>query len=131
MFLTKECDYAVRIIRALADLETKSVGSICEREQIPLRFSYKIIKKLEHAGIVRSHRGVYGGYQLIKTPDSLTLFDIVSVVDENLFLNECLRPDSDCPRNSDGNYCGVHAELERIQAILINSLREKTMDLVF
>jgi len=130
MFLTKECDYAIRILRGLADLETKPVGYICQREQIPLRFAYKIIKKLEHAGIVRAHRGVYGGYQLIKKPDVLTLFDVVSVIDENLFLNECLQPNSDCPRNSGENYCGVHAELARVQTILINALKEKTIDLL-
>jgi len=130
MFLTKECDYAIRILRDLADLETKPVGSVCQREQIPLRFAYKIIKKLERAGIVRAHRGVYGGYQLIKKPDSLTLFDIVSVIDENLFLNECLRPNSDCPRNSGKNYCGVHSELGRIQCLLTKALNEKTIDLL-
>jgi len=130
MFFTKECDYAIRIVRDLADLEIKSVGSICRREEIPLRFAYKIIKKLEHAGIVRAHRGVHGGYQLIKKRDGLTLFDIVNVIDENLFLNECLRLNSDCPRNSGENYCGIHAEFGRIQALLVNALKEKTMDLL-
>jgi Rrf2 family protein len=130
MFLTKECDYAIRIVRELANLEIKPVGSICEREHVPLRFAYKILKKLERAGIVCSHRGVYGGYQLARRPDSVTLFEIVSSVDENLFLNECLRPDSDCPLNAGKNICGVHVELEHLQSLIVAALKEKTMDLL-
>jgi Rrf2 family protein len=130
MFLTKECDYAIRIIRDLADLEIKAAVTICEREHVPLRFAYKILKKLELAGIVCSYRGVYGGYQLVKNPHSLTLFEIVSSVDEDLFLNECLRPDSDCPLNSGKKVCGVHVELERLQRLIVNFLHEKTMDLL-
>ena len=130
MFLTRECDYAIRVVRDLADLETKSVGGICEREHIPLRFAYKILKKLEHAGIVCSYRGVHGGYRLAKKPEEVTLFEIANAVDENLLLNECLRPGDKCPNNSDGKLCGVHEELGRIQAVLVNELKEKTMDLV-
>ena len=127
MFLTKECDYAIRVVRGLASLETKSVRTICDREHIPLPFAYKILKKLEHAGIVRAHRGNAGGYQLIKAPDDVTLINIVQAVDEHLFLNECLREGHVCPHNSNGNSCGVHQEFARIQRILINALSEKTI----
>ena len=131
MFLTRECDYAVRVVRNLANLEMNTVGSICERENIPAPFAYKILKKLEHAGIVKSRRGADGGYQLIKDPESITLHDIVAAVDKRLFINECLRQDYMCPRNINGNSCGVHDELSRIQDIVVNALKEKSMyDLV-
>ena len=127
MFLTKECDYAIRIVRSLADLEKKSVKTICDSEHIPQFFAYKILKKLEYAGIVLSHRGALGGYQLAKKPDDVTLYSIVSAVEEGLFLSECLQMDN-CPHNSNGNNCGVHQELKRIQELVISSLKEKTMD---
>jgi len=128
MFLTRECDYAIRVVRDLADLQMKSVRVICEREQIPLPFAYKILKKLEHANIVCSYRGVAGGYQLAKMPNSIRLVDIVSAVDEHLFLNECLEHGYLCERNVSGISCGVHRELTRIQNILVEALSEKTMD---
>ena len=34
MLITRECDYAVRVIRALSGAERLSVGEICEREEI-------------------------------------------------------------------------------------------------
>ena len=131
MFLTKECDYAIRVVRSLIDFEKKTVRAICEYEHIPFSFAYKILKKLEHAGIVLSHRGALGGYQLAKKPEEITLYKIVSVIEENLFLNECLQEGHTCPHNSQGNYCGVHKELERIQGLLISALNEKTIDRVF
>ena len=128
MFLTKECDYGIRIVRALADLEIKNVRTICECEYMPRNFAYKILKKLENVGIVKSHRGPYGGYQLAKKSDSITLFDIIDAIDAKALINECLYPGNTCPNNSDGNYCGVHSELERIQALVVAVLKEKTMD---
>jgi Rrf2 family protein len=130
MFLTKECDYAIRVVRVLADMEKKSAKTIGVRGHIPHPFAYKILKKLERAGLVHSHRGALGGYQLAKKPDTITLLEIIKIVDENLFLNECLQPEHTCPHNSAENYCSVHKEFERIQGILINALQEKTIDLL-
>jgi len=131
MFLTKECDYAIRVVRALAGMEKKSAKMICEREYIPAPFAYKILNKLEHAGIVCSYRGTLGGYQLAKKLDCITLFDVINAVDENLFINECLQPGHVCPHNTNGSRCSVHQDLERIQNGLIISLKEKTLDRFF
>ena len=127
MFLTKECDYAIRVVRGLADTRMKPVGDICDNEQVPRPFAYKILKKLVRAGIVTSYRGAGGGYRLIKEPEELTLLEIVSAVDGSLFINECLRPGFVCARSSEGKNCSVHTELRRVQEILMTALSEKTM----
>ena len=127
MFLTKECDYAIRIVRELADMEKKSVKTICDREQVPRPFAYKILKRLENAGLVSASRGTAGGYTLVKSPDNVTLLEIVKAVDSRLFLNECLLPGYSCPHNSNGNYCGVHKEFSRVQKLLIYALNEKSI----
>ena len=127
MFLTRECDYAIRTVRDLADMQMKPVGDICRREQIPRPFAYKILKKLEQAGIVNSFRGASGGYMLAKEPAELTLYDIVMAMDERFFLNECLLPSYNCPRNTEGHPCGVHGEMDRLQKALMEALSEKNM----
>ena len=76
MFITRECDYAVRVVRSLAGQEKLSVGEICEMEGITAPFAYKILKKLEQAGYVKGYRGVHGGYMLQRKPESLTLLDV-------------------------------------------------------
>ena len=127
MFLTKECDYAIRVVRELADLEMRPVKTICDHEHIPPPFAYKILKKLDRAGIVVSRRGATGGYQLAKTPESISLFDIVSAIDNHLFLNACLQDGHICSRNEDGDSCNVHKELTKLQEVVVNALLGKNM----
>ena len=127
MFLTRECDYGIRVVRALADNEKRTVKTICEMENIPQQYAYKILKKLENAGIVKSSRGPDGGYHLVKSPTSFSIFDIITAVDENLFLNECLKEGQECSRNTEDAPCAVHFELERIQNMLIEELKCKNM----
>ena len=50
MLFTKECDYAIRIMRALSSGELISVSRICEMEHLPSAMTYKIYQK---AGKVR------------------------------------------------------------------------------
>jgi len=128
VYFTKECDYAVRVVRALAHGEVMPGSQIAERELIPLQFCYKILKKLERAGIVSSFRGAAGGYRLKKKLNKITLIDIVTAIDEKLYLNECLLPKKICKRNSNGNTCGVHHELARVQELVGQALSENTMD---
>ena len=57
MFITRECDYAVRVIRALAGESRLSVSEICEKESITAPFAYKILKKLQEAGACKGVPG--------------------------------------------------------------------------
>lgn len=127
MLITRECDYAVRAVRALAEHEKKTVKEICDIEHIPHQYAYKILKKLEKAGIVASSRGVNGGYILLKDLNSFSLSDIFFAIENELFLNECQQAGYQCRHNQDKNPCKVHSELCRIQNELAKSLSEKTM----
>ena len=128
MLLTKECDYAIRIVRGLADGTIRSVKSLSELELVPIPFAYKILKKLEKGKIVVAHRGNAGGYQLVCDLGELTLFDILEKIDQRLLLNECLQEGYQCPRNDDGNPCTVHKELCRLQSMLADGLTEKSIN---
>jgi len=127
MYLTKECDYGLRIIRALASGEKTTAEEICAAENIPGQFAYKILKKLERAGYLQSSRGRDGGYWLVRPLNSFSIYDIVSSVDEILYINECLREDRPCKRNHPDEPCAVHKELERVQKVLVDELSGKTI----
>ena len=128
MLLTKECDYSVRILRALADGQKKTVKEICVSQHIPGQYAYKIIKKLEHGGFVQSMRGRDGGYLLSKTLNSFTLYDVIMAIDENLFIFECLREDKFCTFKNSNQPCEVHLEFDRLQKGLIADIKLKTLD---
>jgi Rrf2 family protein len=127
MFITREVDYAIRILRELSGHGRKTVQEICEHEQVPHQYSYKILKKLEKGALVQSFRGASGGYTLARHAMDITLFDVIRAIDHDLLLNECLGHDYRCPMNSGGKYCGVHSELCRIQDVLVAALKEKTL----
>ena len=82
MIITKRSDYALRVCRVLKDGKTHNVRDICEQEDIPKAFAYKIIRELEQSGIVKSERGKEGGYYLNRKLEDLTVYDIVSVTEE-------------------------------------------------
>ena len=128
VLLTRECDYALRTVRALAQGGRQSVGSICREEHLPHQYAYKILKKLEHAQIVRSFRGIHGGYELCRPLDRLTIYDVLAAIDDSLFINECLEEDYRCPNNLHHWPCRLHEEFRRLQAMLVEGLREKTLD---
>lgn len=123
MLITRECDYAVRIIRALSGGGIVSVQDICRQEEISVSITYKITRKLEKAGMIESYRGTNGGYAMKQPAGELTLYDILSVIEPNLLITECAGHAHTCSRNTNGHTCGVHGEFCRIQAVLIRELK--------
>jgi len=131
MLLTREFDYGLRVIRSLADGEKKSGAEICSTEILPVSYGYKILKKLENAGILLSTRGQYGGYQLAKSLENITLYDIILALNESFLVFQCLEDRTMCPFLSENRPCGFHIEFQRIQDMLVEGMREKSMyDLV-
>lgn len=129
MLITRETDYAIRTIRALACKKVLTIKHICDREQIPLQFTYKILKKLSKANIIRIIRGASGGYELSADLHQISLYDLVIAVNGDLALNACNRPDYECPWQAahGGELCHVHRELSRVQDVLTGELKRHSL----
>ena len=78
-------DYASRALLSLAlhaeDPGPTSVKDVADRTGLPQPYLEQILLALKGAGLVRSKRGVGGGYVLARKPDDITLAQIVSAVD--------------------------------------------------
>ena len=77
-------DYACRALLSLSlhrEQQPTSVRDIAERTGLPQPYLEQILLALKGAGLVRSKRGVGGGYVLAREPDDITLAQIVSAVD--------------------------------------------------
>ena len=85
MRVSAKADYAVRAAVALAgssDDSSPVKGTVIAKGQgIPLRFLENILGELRHAGIVQSQRGSDGGYWLARTPDDITVAEIIRAVE--------------------------------------------------
>jgi Rrf2 family protein len=89
-------DYASRALLSLAlnsgeSLPT-SVRDIAERTGLPQPYLEQILLALKGAGLVRSKRGVGGGYVLARSPGEITLGQIVSAVDGPIVAGDFGRP---------------------------------------
>jgi Rrf2 family iron-sulfur cluster assembly transcriptional regulator len=77
-------DYAARALLSLAlhgsDRPT-SVKEIAERTALPQPYLEQILLAVKGAGLVRSKRGVGGGYVLARAPEEITLAEIVGAVE--------------------------------------------------
>ncbi|MEF9839834.1 MAG: Rrf2 family transcriptional regulator [Lachnospiraceae bacterium] len=127
MLLTRESDYAIRIVRALRLGDKRAVKHICAEEEIPEPFTYKILKKLEKAGIAKAVRGAQGGYILYQSIEDLTLIDIIRAIDPQFAITQCTIDGYDCNRHKQLEPCAVHDELVRIQELLIKELQTKSL----
>lgn len=126
MLITRRSDYAMRICRVLHDGKVHNVREICQAEEIPKAFAYKILRELEMAGLVKSEHGNQGGYYLNRPLSELTLYDVVNITEDDLAILHCMK--EECNRNPDSMPCKVHQEIERIQNILIDELKKKTIE---
>jgi Rrf2 family protein len=84
MRISAKADYALRAVVELAaagDARPVKGERISQAQEIPLKFLENILSELRHAGIVRSQRGVEGGYWLGRPAAEITLADVIRAVE--------------------------------------------------
>ncbi len=110
-------DYACRALVSLAlqiDQDTpQSVRDVAARTGLPQPYLEQILLTLKGAGLVRSKRGVGGGYVLARTPETITLAEIVSAVDGPITAGDFGEPHRDgaCDHEGQCVLLGIWAEV--------------------
>ena len=127
MFFTRETDYAIRLLRNLSEDTPTSIARIAACEHISNAIGYKVARKLEKSGLIRSTRGSAGGYRLARPLAEITLLDVYHIMDPQSVLNECLKDGNCCPNNTEGCPCKIHGELVRVEGILHKALSERSL----
>ena len=128
LLITRETDYALRILRALSGGEQVTTADICQRELLPQQFAYKILKKLERAGLVQITRGTIGGCRLIADLKKVSLYDLTEIMETDQRISTCMQPGFQCAwRQKCGSKCMVHNQLLQIQSVLDTELRTHSL----
>jgi Rrf2 family protein len=84
MKLSKKAEYALRALVAMGrepEGANFSIQDLSRSEHIPLKFLEQILLALKNGGLLRSKRGVGGGYQLVARPQRITLGEVVTLFD--------------------------------------------------
>jgi Rrf2 family protein len=81
--VSAKVDYALRAVIELAATGDRPVKGerIAQAQEIPLRFLENILGDLRQAGVVRSQRGVEGGYWLARSAEEISVADVVRAVE--------------------------------------------------
>ena len=97
MRVSAKADYALRACVELAVAEGEGAikgERIAQAQEVPLKFLENILGDLRHAGVVRSQRGVEGGYWLARPAAEITLAEVIRAVEGPLANVRGTRPES-------------------------------------
>jgi Rrf2 family protein len=128
MRITRTADYGVRLMTRLAiePLGTRmTVAALAKDCQSTVAFTGKILQRLVAARLLVSHRGFDGGFELARAADSITLLDIVTALDGQLCINDCMPSGVGCDRVAS---CAAHDVWLRAQEALASVLGGKSLD---
>ena len=118
MRVSAKADYALRAAIELAAAGDGPVKGerIAQAQEIPLKFLENILVELRHAGIVRSQRGVEGGYWLARPAEEVSLAEVIRAVEGPIANVRGVRP-------QDVEYGGAAGRLREVWIAVRASLR--------
>src|SRR4051812_6673377 len=82
--ITTKSPYAVRALAELARMggdDPVPIGELARRREIPVQFLEQLFAVLRRAGLLRSQRGVKGGYSFERQPSDITILEVVELLD--------------------------------------------------
>ena len=125
--IKKETDYGLRAMIHIAQKGKPSpisAKSLAEMGEIPVEFTYKILRKFARAGIVKRFMGPKGGFIPNQEPSQITLLRIVEIIQGPISVRKCLLDYEACPRKSS---CKISARLKEFQNSLIKMMANVTL----
>ena len=126
MQITRQADYALRAMLYLSQLEPSqraATSQIAEVQRIPPSFLAKIISQLSIAGLIHTSRGARGGVSLARSPEAVSILEVVEAIDGPIALNECSQTPGGCPF---GDECPLRSLWCDTQNELVEKLRRTT-----
>lgn len=125
-FMSRTAEHAVRAILYLAVNGPGPVkaATIAHELGAPANYMSKTLHALAGAGVVDSRRGPTGGFRLKADPGTLTLAEIIEVVDDPAPKDACLVSSARC---SERDPCHLHARWKTVSNQVWNPLRSTTI----
>ncbi len=125
--LTKKTDYALIALTHLARNggAVSTAREIASKFHVPTALLMNVLKTLCHSDLIRSVRGARGGYSLAKPSESISLADIITVVEGPMRLAQCSSHDPSDPSECElTEVCPVKLPVQRIHARLEQFFRQ-------
>lgn len=122
MFFSRPVEYAIRAMTLLAAQKPGTLigaRTISDAEKIPMPYLWKILRTLTRRKLVRSFKGIRGGYELARPAGRIKLNDVFMAMDGVDFRESCVLGLPECDSQ---NPCPLHEQWEEIRTDMIRIL---------
>lgn len=124
---SRAAEYAIRAMTFLARQPSGKLSGareIARAENVPMAFLWKILQNLTRRRLIRSFKGVHGGYELASPAHRITVRDIVCAMDNGDAAEGCVLGLAEC---SDRNPCPLHDTWKDIRSRLTGMMQQTTV----
>ena len=125
MKLSTRSRYGTRMMLDLAqhyDQGPVQMGEISKREDISVKYLEQLIIPLKKANFIKSVRGPKGGHMLAKSPEEITVGDIVRILEGGITLSNCIENPEVCDRTTNCLVRGVWEDTTKVMYDKLNSV---------
>jgi Rrf2 family protein len=128
MLITRASEYAILSLILLSSAKEPMDSETLSRElSIPKSFLAKILQSLAKVEILKSYKGVNGGFSLNKKPKDINMLEVMSSVEGKApAVFECAPSESNCPADK-ADICSIWPFLNKLQGKIDSFLSELTL----
>jgi len=121
--MSKLTDYGIVLMSYLATKtdEQHSAHTLADAVRVPLPTVRKVLKSLSQGGLLKSERGVQGGYSLERIPQKISVAEIITAIEGPIALTECVSSESHCDQES---HCSIQTNWTQINNAVFHALDE-------
>jgi len=122
MLFSRPAEYAIRAMTLLASQEPgrlTGARKISDVEKIPMPFLWKVLRMLARRGLVRSFKGIRGGYELARPAGNISLNDVFLATDGADFRETCVLGLPECDNQTP---CPLHEQWKQIRTEMTQML---------
>jgi Rrf2 family protein len=130
--LSKKSKYGLKALLALAEDTGRGpilISELADRQRLPRKFLEAILLELKRHGILESKKGKGGGYFLRREPSSITLGQVIRVLDGPLALIPCVSQTAymKCEECVDEETCGIRLAMKDVRDATAQILDNTTL----
>src|SRR6266700_746420 len=125
--LSKKADYALIAMKHLAlrgDCGSSSAREIAALYDIPIELMAKVLQRLVRGGLLASHQGTHGGYELARVPGQISVADVIQAIDGPVTVTACSTDEGPCEQFAK---CNVRDPLWKVRERILAALGECTI----
>ena len=130
MRVSSKAHYGLRMMTEFARAYGEgplSIAEVARTEHLPLAYLEQLAGQLRRGGLVESTRGVHGGYSLTRAPETISVLEVVHIVEGEVAPVECVSTDyvhGSCAREGE---CASRGLWMRLKESIDSVLRQTTL----